>query len=69
MLVYFSFFAGFISSTNITQDRRDHTINYDTPVDCVWTIRAEMGFQIYIQFTEYELQHPNDCHTNYIQVC
>lgn len=61
-------FQGFISSTNITQDRRDHTISYDTPIDCVWTIRAEMGFQIYIQFTEYELQHPNDCHTNYIQV-
>ena len=68
MIDLFSIFSGFISSTNITQDRRDHTISYDTPIDCVWTIRAEMGFQIYIQFTEYELQHPNDCHTNYIQV-
>ena len=64
-----SFLSDFLGTANITQDRKDHSLQYDTPVDCVWTIRAEIGFQIYIQFMEYELEHPNDCHTNYIQVC
>ena len=61
-------FQDFIGTANISQDRIDHSRTYDTPVDCVWTIRAEIGFQIYIQFPEYHLEHPNDCHTNYIQV-
>lgn len=61
-------FQDFIGTANISQDRIDHSLTYDTPVDCVWTIRAEKDFKIYIQFPEYQLDHPNDCHTNYIQI-
>ena len=61
-------FQDFIGSTNISVDRTNHSLVYDTPIDCVWTIRVELNFQIYFQFLEYELEHPNDCNTNYIQV-
>lgn len=61
-------FQDFIGTANISVDRIDHAMTYDAPIDCVWTITAEKGFQIYIQFPEYQLDHPNDCHLNYIQV-
>ena len=56
-------FQDFIGSTNISVDRTNHSLVYDTPIDCVWTIRVELNFQIYFQFLEYELEHPNDCNT------
>ncbi len=55
-------------TANISQDRIDHSVTYDAPIDCVWTIRAEKDFKIYLQFPEYQLDQPNDCHLNYIQV-
>ena len=58
----------FIGSANISQDRIEHSLAYDTPIDCVWTIRTDEDLGIYIQFTEYKLQTPNDCNSNFIQV-
>ncbi len=59
----------FIGSDNITEDRKQHSLTYDTPIDCLWTITAEEDFKVYIQFGDnYELEHPNDCHLNYIQI-
>ena len=58
----------FIGTANISADRLEHSRTYDTPIDCVWTIRAEKDFKIYLQFPEYHLIQPNDCHLNYIQV-
>ena len=58
----------FIGSANISQDRIDHSLAYDTPIDCVWTIRTDEDLGIYIQFSEYKLQTPNDCNSNFIQV-
>ena len=63
-----NFCPDFIGSANISQDRIDHSMMYDTPIDCVWTIRVELNFKVYLQFPEYELQEPNDCNINYIQV-
>jgi hypothetical protein len=57
----------FIGTANISADRLEHSRTYDTPIDCVWTIRAEKDFKIYLQFPEYHLIQPNDCHLNYIQ--
>jgi hypothetical protein len=61
-------FQDFIGTANISADRFNHSLTYDVPIDCVWTIRAQKNFKIYLQFPEYELVHPNDCHLNYIQV-
>ena len=61
-------YQGLISSTNITEERRNHSLEYHTPIDCVWTITAEKHNTLYLQFAEYSLKHPNDCHLNYIQV-
>ena len=58
----------FIGTANITEDRIQHSKDFDIPIDCVWSIRADKGYKIYLQFPEYQLDHPNDCHTNYIQV-
>ena len=61
-------FQDFVGSANISDDRRSHSLTYDVPIDCVWTLRVEEAFKMYIQFNQYELKHPNDCHLNYIQV-
>lgn len=61
-------FQEFVGSSNITDVRRQHSLRYDVPVDCVWTIKVEESFKLYIQFMDYDLEHPNDCHLNFIQV-
>ena len=58
----------YIGSANISQERTNHSLQFDTPLDCVWTIHAQENYQIYLQFPKYELDQPNDCHLNYIQV-
>lgn len=61
-------FQDFIGSDNISHSRIEHSIVYDAPIDCVWTIQVDEGYKLYLQFTKYELKHPNDCHLNYLQV-
>jgi len=63
-----NFIQNFIGTEDISSDRLEHSRTYDTPIDCVWTIRAEKDYKIYLQFQEYHLVQPNDCHLNYIQV-
>jgi len=58
----------FFGTDNITETRRNNSLKYDTPIDCVWTITAENGYKVYLQFREYQLDQPNDCHLNYIQI-
>ena len=43
-------------------------MQWGTPLDCTWIIRAEKGKKIYIQFPEYSLKEPNDCNFNFIQI-
>ena len=53
---------------NISQARKEHALQNNVPVDCVWTISVKEGDTIYMQMPEYELSHPNECNLNYIQV-
>jgi len=58
----------YIGSSNISEEHREHSKKYGVPLDCTWIIRAEVGKKLYLQFTEYELQMPNDCNYNFIQL-
>ena len=60
-----TFFSG---SSNISEEHRSHATTHGVPLDCTWIIRAEENKKIYLQFTQYELQMPNDCNYNFIQV-
>lgn len=59
---------GYIGSANISTEHTDYATKYGEPVDCTWIVRADPGTQIFIQFQEYELEKPNDCNFNYIQI-
>lgn len=57
-----------IGSSNISEEQVDFAKKYGEPIDCTWILRAELGMNIYIQFSEYELAEPNDCNYNFIQI-
>jgi len=58
----------YIGSSNISEEHVSHATSHGVPLDCTWIIRAEENKKIYLQFTQYELQMPNDCNYNFIQV-
>ena len=58
----------FPGSSNISSEQMNHSRTYSVPVDCTWIIRAEEGKHIYLQFPKYDLQMPNDCNYNFIQI-
>ena len=58
----------FFGTANVSESRVEHSKDYNVPLDCVWTIQVEEGYQVYIKFDEPELSFPNDCHLNYLQV-
>jgi len=60
--------TNYIGSSNISEEHKLHSRTHGVPLDCTWIVRAEEGKKIYLQFTEYELQMPNDCNYNFIQV-
>ena len=65
---YLSFMICVEGSSNISEEHREHSKKYGVPLDCTWIIRAEVGKKLYLQFSEYELQMPNDCNYNFIQL-
>jgi len=60
--------TGFIGTANISEEHVRHATKYHTPVDCTWIITSEENLKIYIQFHEYQLNQPNDCNFNFIQI-
>jgi len=58
----------FIGSANISEEHLNYAAKYGEPIDCTWIIRAEQKKNIYVQFPKYELQEPNDCNFNFIQI-
>ncbi len=53
---------------NITTAQKDFSRQNNVPIDCVWKITVEEGNKIYLQIKDYELQRPNECNLNQIQV-
>lgn len=41
---------------------------YKTPIECIWNITVQFGWQMYINFNQYNLVKPNDCEVNYIDI-
>ena len=55
-------------TANISEEHLNHARKWATPVDCTWIIRAEEDKKIYLQFPLYQLEEPNDCNFNFIQI-
>ena len=67
-LKMFLFYFLFPGHANISEEHLAHARKWGTPVDCTWIIRAEEGKTIYLQFPHYQLNEPNDCNFNFIQI-
>ncbi|CAH1116712.1 unnamed protein product, partial [Phaedon cochleariae] len=44
-----------------------YTVN-EMPIDCLWSITVKNNWRVYLQFAEFNLEKPNDCHSNFVQV-
>ncbi len=53
---------------NISSVLKDYSKQNSITLDCVWRIMAEEGNRIYIKIMDYELQRPNMCTVNKIEV-
>jgi len=58
----------YIGSSNISEEQMTYAKKYGEPLDCTWSIRAEPQMNVSIFFTKYELDQPNDCNYNFIQI-
>nr|CAH7742189.1 unnamed protein product [Callosobruchus chinensis] len=59
---------GELGKVDIQKDIMDFYIQHDMPIDCLWTIVVRPNWRIYLQFAEFNLEKPNDCHSNFVQV-
>ncbi|XP_066249076.1 neuropilin and tolloid-like protein 2 isoform X1 [Euwallacea similis] len=41
---------------------------HDLPIDCMWVINVRVDWRIQLQFSRFELESPNDCEANFVQV-
>ncbi|KAH1000996.1 hypothetical protein HUJ04_013261 [Dendroctonus ponderosae] len=41
---------------------------FDMPVDCMWVITVRVNWRIQLQFERFELDSPNDCESNFVEV-
>ena len=60
--------SGYIKSLEIPDDVYEYYRTYKTPIECIWNITVQQGWQMYINFNDYLLAKPNDCDVNYIDI-
>ncbi|CAG9859663.1 unnamed protein product [Phyllotreta striolata] len=53
---------------DIDNNTLDFYIDNELPIDCLWSITVREGWRIYLQFSEFSLEKPNDCTYNFVQV-
>uniref|UniRef100_A0A6P7FS24 Neuropilin and tolloid-like protein 2 n=1 Tax=Diabrotica virgifera virgifera TaxID=50390 RepID=A0A6P7FS24_DIAVI len=59
---------GEFGRNDIDNDTMDFFIDNDMPIDCLWKITVKVGWRVYLQFAEFNLEKPNDCTSNFVQV-
>ncbi|XP_056635302.1 neuropilin and tolloid-like protein 1 [Diorhabda sublineata] len=59
---------GEFGKADIDNNTMDFYKDNDMPIDCLWSITVEENWKIYLQFSEFSLEKPNDCTMNFIQV-
>ncbi|XP_053211310.1 uncharacterized protein LOC128394958 [Panonychus citri] len=60
--------SGRINGTRISEDVIKYSEDYSVPLECIWSITVSPEKKMYINFTDYKLEKPNDCHLNYIDI-
>ncbi|CAG2109001.1 unnamed protein product [Medioppia subpectinata] len=59
---------GLIKEKEIPAELLNYAIVQELPLDCIWNITVQHGYQIYLYFTDYRLNQPNNCESNFIEV-
>ena len=60
--------SGVISAQEIPDSVYEYYQSYKTPIECIWNITVNPGWQMYLSFMDYGLAKPNDCDVNYIDI-
>ncbi|XP_063908039.1 bone morphogenetic protein 1 homolog [Zophobas morio] len=55
-------------SDDIPEEVRNFTERYRVATDCVWAITVKPNQKIQLQFEKFELDKPNECDNNFVQV-
>ncbi|CRL04102.1 CLUMA_CG017215, isoform A [Clunio marinus] len=61
-------FEGFVNETLISQEKLDAVVKNNLPLDCLWMIQVEEDWKIQLSFTDFKLDKPNDCDSNFVDV-
>ncbi|XP_077302836.1 neuropilin and tolloid-like isoform X2 [Arctopsyche grandis] len=59
---------GIIKSDDIELERKQYTVKYGVPLDCMWIISVEKGKKVFLSFKDFNLAKPNDCDSNVVDV-
>lgn len=59
--------SGVIDTDKLPQDCLSQSKEYGS-LDVLWTIETDVGKKIYLNFTEFKLEKPNECKENYVEV-
>lgn len=56
------------TSKNIPMEIINQSLATSFQVDCTWIVTAAEDQKIFLQFIKYELQSPNDCEFNFVEI-
>ena len=56
------------SDRQIHNDTLDQALRAQKHVDCTWVISSSEEYKVFLQIELYELEHPNDCTYNKIEI-
>ncbi|CAH1126632.1 unnamed protein product [Ceutorhynchus assimilis] len=59
---------GKFSRDDIDTDIIEFDKLHDLPIDCMWVITVRLNWRIQLQFERFELDSPNDCESNFVEV-
>ncbi|XP_074027346.1 neuropilin and tolloid-like isoform X2 [Leptinotarsa decemlineata] len=59
---------GEFGKNDIDKDTIDIYTTHNMPIDCLWSVTVKPKWRVYLQFAEFNLEKPNDCASNFVQV-
>lgn len=61
-------YEGYINRSDISYSRIQTVTEHDISLDCMWTIVVKEGWKIQLAFEKFNLDKPNDCDSNFIDI-
>uniref|UniRef100_A0A6G1SCB2 Neuropilin and tolloid-like protein 1 n=2 Tax=Aceria tosichella TaxID=561515 RepID=A0A6G1SCB2_9ACAR len=60
--------SGIIKNTDVPEKLIEYSKQYNVSLECIWNITVTPGWKIYLTFSSYEINKPNDCDSNFIEI-